>query len=182
VAESLRGGTGPIGQERICVSAILELVGVSRVYRQGTIEVVALQDVSLSVEPGELVAVMGPSGSGKSTLLNVAGGLDRPSSGEVFVDGTELSSLSVGGLAVIRRSSVGYVFQELNLVGNLTAAENVALPLELGGVSARKSKVLALETLALVGMADGLPASPISCQEANSSGWLSPGPWSGHDG
>ena len=135
------------------MSAILELIGVSRVYQRGSVEVVALDDVSLSVEPGELVAVMGPSGSGKSTLLNLAGGLDRPTAGEVYVDGIELSGLSPAALAVIRRSSVGYVFQDLNLVGNLTAAENVALPLELGGCSARRSRALAVETLDVVGLA-----------------------------
>jgi putative ABC transport system ATP-binding protein len=135
------------------VSAILELTGVSRLYQRGSVEVVALADVSLSVEPGELVAVMGPSGSGKSTLLNLAGGLDRATAGEVYVDGTELSGLAPAALAVIRRSSVGYVFQDLNLVENLTAAENVALPLELGGTSARHSRALALETLGVVGLA-----------------------------
>jgi putative ABC transport system ATP-binding protein len=135
------------------LSAILELIGVSRVYQRGSVEVVALDDVTLSVEPGELVAVMGPSGSGKSTLLNLAGGLDRPTAGEVYVDGIELSGLSPAALAVIRRSSVGYVFQDLNLVGNLTVAENVALPLELGGCSARRSRALAVETLDVVGLA-----------------------------
>jgi putative ABC transport system ATP-binding protein len=99
------------------------------------------------VLPGELVAVMGPSGSGKSTLLQLAGGLDVASSGEVLVEGVPLSGLDAAGLASLRRRSVGYVFQELNLLPALTAAENVALPLELDGVPARAARELALRAL-----------------------------------
>jgi putative ABC transport system ATP-binding protein len=134
------------------MSAILQLVDVCRVFRQASVDVLALTDVSLSVAPGELVAVMGPSGSGKSTLLNVAGGLDWPTSGTVFVDGTDLATLSVSALAALRRASLGYVFQELNLVRSLTAVENVSLPLELDGRSARQGRAEAIESLELVGM------------------------------
>jgi putative ABC transport system ATP-binding protein len=136
------------------VTALLELVNVSRLFRQGSVEVAALRDVTLSVGRGELVAVMGPSGSGKSTLLNIAGGLDWPSSGSVLVDGTDLGNLSAAELAGLRRASLGYVFQELNLVRSLTAAENVALPLELDGRPARQSRAEAIESLQVVGMAD----------------------------
>jgi putative ABC transport system ATP-binding protein len=133
---------------------LLELREVARVHGQGAARVEALRGVSLAVHPGELVAVMGPSGSGKSTLLNLAGGLDRPTSGEVLVDGRALGALSAAELAAVRRRMVGYVFQELNLVPALTAVENVALPRELDGVSPRRARSEALAALAEVAVAE----------------------------
>jgi putative ABC transport system ATP-binding protein len=127
--------------------AVLELRGVSRHHGRGETVVHALDGISLQVQAGELVAVMGPSGSGKSTLLNLAGGLDRPTHGEVFVDGVALGPCSMRALAVLRRRRVGYVFQDLNLLPSLTAAENVALPLELDGLGAGKAKQQALVAL-----------------------------------
>ena len=115
-------------------TAAVELRGVGRVFGSGHTQVVALQPTELSVRHGELVAVMGPSGSGKSTLLALVGGLDRPSTGQVMVEGTDLGALDSTGLALLRRRTVGYVFQELNLLAGLTAAENVSLPLELDGI------------------------------------------------
>jgi putative ABC transport system ATP-binding protein len=109
----------------------------------------------VSVVAGELVAVMGPSGSGKSTLLTLAGGLDHPTQGQVIVEGTDLGPLGQGELARMRRTSIGYVFQDFNLIPALTAVENVALPLELDGTSARAAKVAAAAALAEVGL-DGL--------------------------
>ncbi|GAA1685879.1 ABC transporter ATP-binding protein [Nonomuraea maheshkhaliensis] len=109
----------------------------------------ALRGVSLEVAAGELVAVMGPSGSGKSTLLNLAGGLDRPTSGSVTIEGRDLAG--VKDLAAVRRTSVGYVFQDLNLIPSLTAAENVMLPRELDGVRTGRARAEALEALAEVG-------------------------------
>jgi len=130
--------------------SILELRDVHRVLGRGETAVHALRGVSLAVEEGELVAVMGPSGSGKSTLLNLAGGLDRPTRGEVVVEGTALGACSRVALAALRRRRVGYVFQDLNLLASLTAAENVALPLELDGAGARQARRLALAALSEV--------------------------------
>ena len=133
---------------------VLELRSVTRVHGSGSTAVHALRGVDLSVAPGELVAVMGPSGSGKSTLLTLAGGLDAATSGEVLVEGVPLSGLDAGGLAQLRRRAVGYVFQELNLLPALTAAENVALPLELDGVRARDARTKALRVLDELEMSD----------------------------
>ena len=129
---------------------ILQLRGVHRVHGGGPTAVHALRGVTLTLEEGELVAVMGPSGSGKSTLLNLAGGLDRPTKGEVVVDGTVLGTCTRRALAALRRRRVGYVFQDLNLLAILTAAENVALPLELDGVGVRQARRTALAALAEV--------------------------------
>jgi putative ABC transport system ATP-binding protein len=134
------------------MTTMLELDQVTRVYGSGRAQVRALDGVSLRVAPGELVAVMGPSGSGKSTLLNLAGGLDRPTAGRVLVDGTDLGTLDRRGLAALRRRRVGYVFQDLNLLPGLTAAENVALPLELDGAGSRKARAGALAALDQVGL------------------------------
>src|SRR5271157_545442 len=117
---------------------VLELRGVSKTYGQEPDLVHALDGVDLSVRAGEMLAVMGPSGSGKSTLLTIAGSLEDPTSGDVRVCGEELTKLSRNGKARLRRRSIGYVFQDFNLLPGLTAAENVALPLELDGIPARK--------------------------------------------
>jgi putative ABC transport system ATP-binding protein len=142
------------------MTAVLELEEVTRVYGSGRAAVRALDGVSLQVGPGELVAVMGPSGSGKSTLLNLAGGLDRPTAGRVVVDGTDLGALDRRRLAALRRRRVGYVFQDLNLLPGLTAAENVALPLELDGAGTRQARAEALAALDLVGLAGRAAAFP----------------------
>lgn len=126
---------------------VLVLDDVSRVHGSGETEVVALSHASLTVARGELVAVMGPSGSGKSSLLNLAGGLDRATSGRVVVQGVDVSTLDASGLAALRRRSVGFVFQDLNLIPSLTAAENIGLPLELDGWSVRRARTQALDAL-----------------------------------
>ncbi|MGW5684168.1 ABC transporter ATP-binding protein [Nonomuraea sp. NPDC003754] len=130
---------------------VASLHDVARVHGEGEAAVHALRGVSLQVASGELVAVMGPSGSGKSTLLNLAGGLDRPTGGTVTVEDVDLAT--VRDLAALRRRSVGYVFQDLNLIPSLTAAENVMLPRELDGVRARDARREALEVLGQVGLA-----------------------------
>jgi len=129
---------------------VLEVREVHRTHGSGETAVHALTGVTLTVDAGELVAVMGPSGSGKSTLLNLAGGLDRPTQGEVAVDGTVLGRCSRRALAALRRRRIGYVFQDLNLLASLTAAENVALPLELDRMAAGKARRLALAALSEV--------------------------------
>lgn len=138
--------------------SVLELRDVHRVHGSGETAVNALKGISLTVGPGELVAVMGPSGSGKSTLLNLAGGLDSPTSGDVLVDGTSLKDCTGKQLAAWRRKRIGYVFQDLNLIASLTAAENVALPLDLDGVrKSRRQAEQALSEVDLDGYADRFP-------------------------
>jgi len=132
----------------------LELRDITKIYGEGASEVHALERVDLSVDAGSLVAVMGASGSGKSTLLTIAGSLEDPTSGEVYVDGRPLSSLSRNGKAQLRRQSIGYVFQDYNLLAGLSATENVSLPLELDGIAARKAQEAALEALDDFGLSD----------------------------
>jgi putative ABC transport system ATP-binding protein len=134
--------------------SVLELRQVSKVYGQGAAEVHALHEVSLEVGAGAMVAVMGPSGSGKSTLLTIAGSLEEPTSGQVVVAGQDLATMSRNGKARLRRQSIGYVFQDFNLLPGLTAAENVALPLELDGIGARKARAAGLRALDALGLAD----------------------------
>jgi putative ABC transport system ATP-binding protein len=134
--------------------SVLEMHGVSKTYGTGDIAVHALHEVNLSVEAGAMVAVMGPSGSGKSTLLTIAGSLEEPDSGEVLVNGQALAGLSRNDKARLRRRTVGYVFQDFNLLPGLTAAENVALPLELDGMSAGKARAAGLAALAGLGLAE----------------------------
>jgi putative ABC transport system ATP-binding protein len=134
--------------------SFLELRRVSKSYGEGATEVHAIQDVNLAVECGSLVAVMGPSGSGKSTLLTIAGSLEEPTTGEVRIGGSSLSTLSRNDKARLRRRTVGYVFQDFNLLPGLTAAENVALPLELDGVSARKAQQAGIAALEQLGLAE----------------------------
>jgi putative ABC transport system ATP-binding protein len=132
----------------------LELRHVSKTYGRGENAVHALREVDLSVDAGSLVAVMGPSGSGKSTLLTIGGGLEDPSSGEIVVDGTRLSGLSRNAKAALRRRSIGFVFQDFNLLAGLTTAENVSLPLELDGIPARRARAEALGALERLGLAE----------------------------
>ncbi|SDF73002.1 putative ABC transport system ATP-binding protein [Blastococcus aurantiacus] len=131
---------------------MLLLSGVTREHRQGDSVVHALRGVDLAVHAGELVAVMGPSGSGKSTLLHVAGGLDTPTAGAVLVEGRDLAQLSAAQVAAVRRRSIGYVFQDLNLLPSLTALENVSLPLELDGSRGGLARRAARDALEEVGV------------------------------
>jgi putative ABC transport system ATP-binding protein len=140
--------------------SLLELNKVSKLYGEGETLVRALEEIDLVVGEGQLVAVMGPSGSGKSTLLTIAGSLEEPTSGQVVIGGRSLQTMSRNDRARLRRRTIGYVFQDFNLLPGLTAAENVALPLELDGVSgrtARQAGLDALERLGLGGRADHYP-------------------------
>ena len=142
------------------MTSALELRGVSKVYGSGAAEVHALREVDLSVERGELVAIMGPSGSGKSTLLTIAGTLEDPTTGDVLVDGVDLATVSRSDRARLRRRSIGYVFQDYNLLPGLTALENVTLPLELDGIPskvAREAGLAAMAELDVDEHADGYP-------------------------
>ncbi|QLQ11263.1 MAG: ABC transporter ATP-binding protein [Nocardioidaceae bacterium] len=142
------------------IAPALEIIDVSRIHGRGDAAVHALRGLYLTVAPGEMVAVMGPSGSGKSTLLNLAGGLDQATAGRVRIEGQELGSLSKADLATVRRRKVGYVFQDYNLIPSLTAAENVALPLELDGVKTRRALAQAndaLDEVGLAGLCDRFP-------------------------
>jgi putative ABC transport system ATP-binding protein len=132
----------------------LELRNVTKAFGDGRLKSDAVTDVSLVAEAGALVAVMGPSGSGKTTLLSISGGLDRPTSGTAFVDGTDLGTLGAADLAKIRRRFIGYVFQQMNLVDSLTAIENVSLPLELDGTGRREARAAAATALELVSLAE----------------------------
>jgi putative ABC transport system ATP-binding protein len=139
---------------------VLHLDLVTRIHGEGATEVHALRGVSFTVYAGELVAVMGPSGSGKSTLLTLAGGLDSPTKGTVAVEGSDLATLGNAGRARMRRTSVGYVFQDFNLIPALTAAENVALPRELDGAprgAARQAALAALREVGIEELADRFP-------------------------
>ena len=136
------------------MTSALELHQVSKTYDSGPSEVHALRAVDLAVERGELVAVMGPSGSGKSTLLTIAGSLEEVTSGHVLVDGVDLATVSRTDRAMMRRRSIGYVFQDFNLLPGLTALENVTLPLELDGIRARAARATGVDALAELDVAD----------------------------
>jgi putative ABC transport system ATP-binding protein len=128
-------------------NVLLELIDVQKTYGSGENEVHALRGTSLQVKAGELVAIMGASGSGKSTLLTISGGLEVPTTGDVRVIDNSLPNLKPTQLATLRRKTIGYVFQDFNLIPSLTVIENVALPLELDGVTVRKARKAALEAL-----------------------------------
>ena len=139
---------------------VLRLVGVTQQYGQGATAVSALSGVDLEVRRGELVAVMGASGSGKSTLLAIAGGLARPTTGEVVIEDSYLSEQTPADLARLRRRSVGFVFQDFNLIPTLTALENVTLPLELDGFRGRVARRAGKDALQSVGLAEKLDSYP----------------------
>ena len=142
------------------VVAILTSTGLTKVYRSGGSEVVALDGVDLAVQPGEFLAIIGPSGCGKSTLLHLLGGLDSPTAGEIHLAGRRVDNLSETAWAVIRRRQVGYMFQSYNLIANMTAADNIELPALMAGQSAsqaRKRREMLMAQLGIVQQAEFPP-------------------------
>lgn len=140
--------------------AIVLTEDLTKIYGKGDTAVTALDRVNLSVEPGEFVAVMGPSGCGKSTLLHLIGGLDRPSEGRVLLSGEDLAALSDDRLSILRRRSIGFVFQFYNLIPVLTAAENAALPVLLDGVKPSQARRKAEEWLVRMDLGERLRNRP----------------------
>jgi putative ABC transport system ATP-binding protein len=136
------------------LNATIELRGVTKTYRLGDVEVVALKGVDLSISTGEFLAVMGPSGSGKSTLMNILGCLDRPTTGSYRLDGEEIGTLSRDDRAVIRRNKLGFVFQGFNLLPRLSGQENVELPMIYDNTPTSVRREKARKALASVGLAD----------------------------
>ena len=129
------------------MTKLIELKGINKTYRNGDQELRVLKDIDLEVEEGEFVAIMGPSGSGKSTLMNVIGLLDRPTSGEYFLEGQEVGNLSEKKLARVRNEQIGFVFQQFFLLSKLNAFQNVELPLIYAGVHPAKRKEIAEQYL-----------------------------------
>jgi putative ABC transport system ATP-binding protein len=135
-------------------SALVEIVELSRVFRQGAVEIKALTNINLRINGGEFVALMGPSGSGKTTLLNIIAGIEKPTAGSVRVAGKDIPHMSENELAEWRNRNLGFVFQKFNLIPVLTAAENVGLPLLLTRLSKTERRDHVMTALNLVGLAD----------------------------
>ena len=133
---------------------LIEVAGLTRTYHVGEVDVLALRGVSLSIDRGEFIAVMGPSGSGKSTFMNLIGCLDRPDAGQYFLAGEDVSRLDADQLSSVRNRKLGYVFQNFNLLPRASALENVELPLIYAGAPAAERHARALEKLGLVGLAE----------------------------
>lgn len=139
---------------------VIQIEELRKQYVIGDQEIYALRGVSLSIEEGDFVAIMGPSGSGKSSMMNVIGCLDKPTSGEFFLDGYPVSQAHDDELAVIRNQKIGFVFQNFNLLPRTTAVENVELPLLYGGTPARERREKAIRALTSVGLAERLNNKP----------------------
>jgi putative ABC transport system ATP-binding protein len=144
----------------MAATPLVALEDVTKIYHMGDVELAALQGVSLEIESGASIAVMGASGSGKSTLMNLLGCLDRPTQGHYRLDGQEVSRLGNDALAALRNRTIGFVFQSFNLLARTSALENVELPLLYAGVSARERRERAAEALSRVGLADRMDHHP----------------------
>lgn len=140
--------------------SLIQATNLTKVYGEGDTAVIALDHVNLTVNPGEFVAVMGPSGCGKSTLLHLLGGLDRPTEGDVSIDGQPLAKMADDAIAKLRRRKIGFVFQFFNLIPILSSVENASLPLLLDGSNSGKAKQKAVEWLTRVGLGQRLASRP----------------------
>lgn len=140
--------------------SLIELDGIAKIYQMGSLEVKALQEISLDINENEYVALMGPSGSGKSTLMNILGCLDTPSKGKYILNSTDVSKLEDNQLAEIRNKEIGFVFQTFNLLPRYSALENVALPLIYAGIGKEEREERAKEVLAQVGLEDRMTHKP----------------------
>ncbi|HWR72963.1 MAG TPA: ABC transporter ATP-binding protein, partial [Nitrospirota bacterium] len=139
---------------------MIQLTGITKDYRMGEVDICALCGVSLTVSPGELIAIMGPSGSGKSTLMNIIGCLDRPTSGRYEFEKLEVSSLTDDGLANLRNRKIGFVFQSFNLLPRFSALKNVELPLIYSGVPSAERRNRAIPVMKQVGLGDRMQHNP----------------------
>jgi len=156
---------------------VIHVEGLSRIYRMGANTVHALRDVDLSVERGEMVAIMGSSGSGKSTLMNILGCLDVPSEGSYALDGVRVNGLSKNDLADLRNRKLGFVFQGFNLLARTSALENVELPLLFGGVRPAERRARATELLERVGLGDRVDHKPTELSGGQMQRVATPAHW-----
>ena len=153
---------GPVMQDRSTDNVVLQTVNLTKVFNSSVVKVVALKDVNISVRKGEFVSIVGPSGSGKSTLLNLLGALDRPTKGQVFIDGIDVFSQSDSDLARLRNKKIGFVFQSYNLINRTTVLRNVEIPSIIVGMPKQKRTSRAMKILKLLGIegrADFKPSS-----------------------
>jgi putative ABC transport system ATP-binding protein len=156
VVNSMANSTAVLAETK----PVIEIRNAIKQYGEGDSKILALNDVSLTIQPGEYVAIMGPSGSGKSTLMNVMGALDIMTQGEYFLDGIKVSDLDENALAVVRGRKIGFIFQSFNLIPRTNALANVELPMAYQGIKAAERKKRALVALRAVGLADRVDHEP----------------------